>query len=87
MTARRGARHGFTAQLHQPQRIGEAERRAGNRRCKGAHRKARDRVHRTPFGQQRARADAEGAPPPVNVEARPPFETPDDLMAYLAELD
>lgn len=34
-----------------------------------------------------ARADAEGAPPPVNVEARPPFETPADLMTYLAELD
>ena len=32
-----------------------------------------------------ARADAEGAPPPVDVAARPPIETPEDLMAYLAE--
>jgi CubicO group peptidase (beta-lactamase class C family) len=34
-----------------------------------------------------ARADAEGAPPPVAVEARPPIETPEDLMAYLADSD
>ncbi len=34
-----------------------------------------------------ARADADGARPPVNVEARPPIETPEHLMAYLAESD
>ena len=34
-----------------------------------------------------ARLDAEGAPPPVPVESRPPFATAGDLMAYLAETD
>lgn len=34
-----------------------------------------------------ARLDAEGAPPPVPVESRPPFATAGDLMTYLAETD
>ena len=34
-----------------------------------------------------ARADAAGAPPPVRVEDRRPFDTAEDLMAYLAETD
>lgn len=33
------------------------------------------------------RLDAEGAPPPVPVESRPPFATAGDLMAYLADGD
>jgi CubicO group peptidase (beta-lactamase class C family) len=32
-----------------------------------------------------AREDPDGSPPPVDVAARPPFRTPEDLMAYLAE--
>ena len=34
-----------------------------------------------------ARLDAEGAPPPVPVESRPPFATAGDLMTHLAESD
>ena len=34
-----------------------------------------------------ALADPEGEAPPVPVAARPPIETPEDLMAYLAESD
>jgi CubicO group peptidase (beta-lactamase class C family) len=35
------------------------------------------------FGSS-ARDDPDGATPPVSVHARPPIETPEDLMAYLA---
>jgi CubicO group peptidase (beta-lactamase class C family) len=38
------------------------------------------------FGDS-AREDPEGSPPPVDVAARPPFRTPEDLMTYLAESD
>ncbi|HLW48850.1 MAG TPA: serine hydrolase domain-containing protein [bacterium] len=34
-----------------------------------------------------AREDSDGTPPPVDVGARPPFETPEDLMSYLANGD
>ncbi|HKX17590.1 MAG TPA: serine hydrolase domain-containing protein, partial [bacterium] len=34
-----------------------------------------------------ARLDADGAPPPVPVESRPPFATAGDLMTYLTETD
>jgi CubicO group peptidase (beta-lactamase class C family) len=34
-----------------------------------------------------ARDDPDGSPPPVDVRARAPFETPEDLMTYLAEGD
>jgi CubicO group peptidase (beta-lactamase class C family) len=38
------------------------------------------------FGKS-AREDPDGASPPVDVRARPAFETPNDVMTYLAESD